>query len=200
VPHCAACPSTTVHRSGSPQRFVTDERLARSAASAGLGAWLEWDAGPDRRADLVEACVAVAWIAGGWSRATDVVRRIVHPVGAQTASVLEGGAATAGTSPPDARAARRLGAALLELTAAQLVFTADPAADEGQLSVRRAALHRASVIAARARDQHLVDGGGPDTAVSDRVEALLAERLLAVGADAALAEARALFAAPRSSG
>ena len=198
APNCEKCPSGGHHQQQSTQRFVTDERLAHSAATAGLGAWLEWDASPARRADLVEACVAVAWLAGGWARAVSVVDRVVHPVGVSTQSALERGHPAA-TTPVGAqvRTRRRLGAALLELAAAQVVFTTDAAADEGVLSARRAALHRAAVIARHAREQHLVDGSGPDPVVSDRVEEVLAAQLIDGGADLALATARTVLVAPR---
>jgi dsRNA-specific ribonuclease len=184
-PSCAACRRVDGHVT----RLVTDVQLGRQARSHGLGEWLEWQASDERLADLVEACVAVAFLAGSWSRAVACIDPVVHPLGPETMRTLDGGWAGTGARTP----VRGIGSALLELAAAQAVFERHPDADEGELSGRRAALHQTSRVAHRARQRRLVDGHGADAAVSDRVEVLLAERLLSAGADAAGQDAVAVL-------
>ena len=182
-PRCRACTGLD----GNIGRLVTDHALAERAEAAGLGAWLEWQASPERRADLVEACVAACWLAGGWPQAADLIDLVVHPLGAGVTAILttgEGGAVSAGNP----RTQRRAGAAVLELAASRRVFDELPTADEGALSHRRAQLHRAARVADYARRHHL-SRGGPDSVASDVVESQLATTLLRDGADAALADA-----------
>ena len=182
-PGCPACDGQGA------ARLVTDARLGRRAVESGLGDWLEWQAGEDRLADLVEGCAAVAFLAGAWPRAAAFTAAVVHPIGELSGQALRG--AGVRTADPDARPpeTRRVGAALLELAAGRAVFAHDLAADEGTLSTRRAALHQVERVAAYARRSHVVSADGPDPVVSDRVERLLADELLRRGADAALAHA-----------
>ena len=184
-PTCAACRRVDGHVT----RLVTDVQLGRRARSQGLGAWLEWQASDERLADLVEACAAVAFVAGSWARACAFIDPVVHPLGPTTLRTLESGWAGADDPAP----VRGIGSALLELAAGLDTFDRHPDADEGELSRRRASLHQTSVVARHARRHHLVDGRGADAVVSDRVEVLLADRLLNAGADSALQEAVAVL-------
>jgi len=180
-PSCSRCRSVDGHVT----RLATDARLGRHARTHGLGQWLEWEASDDRLADLVEACAAVSFLAGSWSQVVAYINTVVHPMSHVTGELLARGWVGA-----DAPAAPRgVGSALLELAAALTVFSRLPDADEGELSTRRAALHRASRVADHARQRHLVDGRGADAVVSDRVEVLLARELLRRGADAAVQQA-----------
>jgi dsRNA-specific ribonuclease len=181
-PHCRAV-------GGDVARLVTDQRLAQRAAATGFGSWLEWDASGERLADLVEACVAAAWLAGSWPQAVAYSATMVHPIDATVVAVLigESGHRLVSTS---IRAERRVGASILELAAAHAAFDADPDADEGELSRVRAANHRTARVAAHARRTGIVDARGDDAVVSNRVEGLLAAQLRSDGADYALTSAR----------
>ena len=75
-PSCPECAKV----GGNVGRLVTDAALAAKAEGLDLGSWLEWRASPERLADLVEACIAAAWISGGWAQAIAVVERTVHPL------------------------------------------------------------------------------------------------------------------------
>ena len=184
-PTCAACRSVDGHVT----RLATDARLGRRARGLGLGEWLEWEASDGRLADLVEACAAVSFLSGSWSQVARYVNDVVHPLSRVTAELL-----AQGWAGPDRPAAPRgVGSALLELAAALTVFSRVPEADEGELSTRRAVLHRTSRVARHARQRNLVDGHGADAVVSDRVEVLLASELLRRGADAAVQQAVAVL-------
>ena len=187
-PDCPGC--AVAHHRGDPSRLVTDHRLAEQARACGVGEWLEWDSSDDRLADLVETCVAVSWRSGGWAQAAAVVDVLVHPLGDVVSRVLVSGLTDLSTS---TASERRLGASLLELAAALTVSDGWPDADEGELSQRRASIHRAERVAAHAARHRLVPPGGDADAVSDRVEQWLARRLVRAGADAAVAEARAVL-------
>lgn len=186
-PACSNCLSVA----GDVGRLVTDHALASQATAGGFGGWLEWQASPERLADLVEAAAAAAWLQGGWSQAFEVINGVVHPLSPLTLKALATGglAADQGST---SKALRRVGASLLELAASQLVYRAAADADEGELSRRRAELHRATRIAEYARDHH-VGTGKDDSVLSDAVEELLAQRLLSAGADLALDEATAVL-------
>ena len=184
-----------VHRWAEPGCPVPDTRqpasdghLTAVARAVGLGEWLEWTASDDRIADLVETCVAVTWLVGGWSRAVHFVARVIHPIGDRCTALLVDGAA----APPAGREARRVGAAVLELAAACGLYEQLPLAGEGELSSRRAQIHRADRVAAHARRRDPRLRGDDDRVVS-RVEDLLAARLAAAGADDALTAARPLL-------
>ena len=75
-PNCPECAKA----GGNVGRLVTDAALAAKAEELDLGSWLEWRASPERLADLVETCIAAAWISGGWAQAIAVVERTVHPL------------------------------------------------------------------------------------------------------------------------
>jgi dsRNA-specific ribonuclease len=180
VADCPAC--------GGTSQVASDRHLAQAARDVGLGSWLEWDASDDRIADLVEACVAAAWLSGGWEQAVGFVSRVVHPLGVATAPVLSAGGASAAPG----REARRVGAALLELAAAAGLYRQLPLADEGELSTRRARIHHGERIAAAARASDPGLRGDTDTVVS-KVEDTLAALLASAGADQALAAARPLL-------
>jgi dsRNA-specific ribonuclease len=178
-PECPACAKREAAAAAS------DLHLAEAARRAGLGEWLEWRASDDRIADLVETCVAACWLSGRWQQAARFAAHVVHPVGDQTVRAL----ALGGAHLEAGRVARRAGSALLELAAGDGVVRAFPDADEGELSTRRATIHRATTIAVVAKERGLAHRGDPETvlsAVEDQVAAVLA----AEGADAALAVAR----------
>jgi len=182
-PHCA-------RSGGNVARLVTDAALAARAEEIHLGSWLEWRASTERLADLTEACIAAAWIAGGWAQAIAVVQRMVHPLG-DMAAIFAGSfdgnfdANTVATVNPG-RASRRVGAAFLELAGASSAFNSDPTADEAKLSAMRAAVHRAERVAQFAQRSRLVATDGEASQVSDRVEEQIAQLLWSQGADSAL--------------
>ncbi|MEO8107447.1 MAG: hypothetical protein ABI720_09020 [Actinomycetes bacterium] len=163
----------------------TDHHLAEVALQTGLGSWLEWAASSERLADLVETCVAACWLSGGWSQALSFASRVVHPIGAETGDVLAEGAAGLESG----RAGRRAGSAFLELAAAHGLIQTLPTADEGELSQRRAEIHRAEAVAAVVTSRDGSMRGDPDQLLST-VEDQIAEALGDRGADAALALAR----------
>lgn len=171
-PHCRE-PGAVVDSS--------DRHLAAVAVQTGLGAWLEWAASDERLADLVETCVAACWSSGRWAQALSFSSRVVHPMGVETARALDGGI----VSPEAGRAARRVGSAFLELGAADGLVQTFPDADEGELSRRRAEIHRASAVAAVATHRDRSLRGDPETLLSN-VEDQVAQALAARGADAAL--------------
>jgi len=178
-PQCPNCART----GGNVARLVTDFVLAARSEEIHLGSWLEWRASTERLADLAEACIAAAWIAGGWAQAMAVAEQIVHPLG-ELAAVFAG--KTAVTVSPS-KTGRRVGAAFLELAGAASAFNSDPTADEAQLSAMRAAVHRAERVAQFAQRSRLVATGGEASQVSDRVEEHIAQLLWKEGADSALA-------------
>lgn len=178
-PQCAHCrvPGAVIDSS--------DRHLAEVAVQTGLGAWLEWAASDERLADLVETCVAASWLSGRWPQALAFAARVVHPMGADTSVAL-----MSGTAGLDAgRAGRRVGSAFLELAAGHTLITTFPEADEGELSVRRAEIHRASAVAAVARSRDASLRGDPETLLS-LVEDRVADALAAQGADQALTVAQ----------
>ena len=77
---------------------------------------------------------------------------------------------------------------MLELAAADGVVRAFPGADEGELSTRRATLHRATAISEIAKAADPALRGDPDQVLST-VEDGVAAVLRAEGADAALLHA-----------
>ena len=193
-PGCRICQSVR----GDVARLVTDHRLSQRATEAGVGSWLEWEASPQRLADLVEVCLAAAWLNGGWKPTTGFVDRVIHPLGEACERALER-SADPSLIATGSRVERRMGAALLELASARAVFAEDLTADEGELSSRRALLHRTSSVAGYAARAAVVSPVGGDAAVADRVDAWLAATLLSDGADAALiAAARVIGRAPTS--
>lgn len=179
-PGCSSCTKV----SGDVGRLVTDRALAQRAAVTGLGSWLEWQASPERHADLVEACVAAAWLPGRWMQAARFISVIVHPLGEVVAATFERGGVELDES-RGSKSARRVGASVLELTASYQAFVQLPTADEGELSERRAEVHRTSRVAAYVRRHQLADSS-EDAAVSNVVEVELARKLLSAGGDAAL--------------
>jgi dsRNA-specific ribonuclease len=187
---CAACAGADALPDAS------DHALAAAASEVGLGSWLEWQASPERIADLVETCVAACWLSGRWAQASTFVSHVVHPVGDATVAALERGA-TAGSP---GRAARRVGSAMLELAAAWGVYLSLPDADEGTLSTRRATLHRASAVAAIARGSQgavlIGDVRGDDVTVLSQVEDALAVVMASSGADECLRVASLFVPAP----
>ena len=176
-PDCGACR----HVNGNIARLVSDAALTRTAQAHQLGRWLEWNASPERLADLVEACIAAAWVSGGWEQSINTSSNLLHPLG----SLGEIFAGRLHMKPVSSKAVRRVGAAFLELAGAAGAFHADPNADEAELSAMRAAVHRADKVAEFVRRSRVVDGNGESGQVSDRVEALIAGLLWEQGADAA---------------
>lgn len=183
---CRPCSATGAEQVASQgAQPASDRHLAESARAAGLGAWLEWRASDERIADLVETCVAATWLTGGWAAAGAFAARVVHPMGEPTVRLLAVGAQPL----PSGRTARRVGASILELAAASALFATHPAADEGELSRRRAEIHRTPAVAGHAR--RLQPGlPGDDETVASGVEDTLAATLASHGADVALASAR----------
>jgi dsRNA-specific ribonuclease len=183
-PDCPQCQSSRRHVDAG--QLATDRRLAEQARRHGLGGWLEWEVSDDRLADVVEGSVAVAWLSGGWAAVVELVAAVVHPLGPRTGPALLGGAVP---DVEDAAGERRVGAALLELAAGRAAYRELPDGDEGDLSHRRAELHRTVRVAAYAARTGVVAAAGDADTVSDRVERWLAGALLADGADAALERA-----------
>lgn len=178
-PRCPACAQQEAAAAAS------DVHLAAAARRAGLGAWLEWRASDERIADLVETCIAACWLSGRWAQAARFTEQVVHSIGEATVRALDGGA----VGLESGRVGRRAGSALLELAAGDAVVHTFADADEGELSTRRATIHRATAIAVIAKERGLVHSGDPEmmlSAVEDQVAAALASD----GADAALLVAR----------
>lgn len=174
-PRCPACVRSEATAAAS------DVHLAAAARSARLGAWLEWRASDERIADLVETCVAACWLSGSWAQAARFTQQVVHPIDEGTVRALTVGAS--GLEP--GRVGRRAGSALLELAAGETLVNTFPDADEGELSTRRATIHRATVIAVIAKERGLVHRGDPEMVLS-AVEDQVASALASDGADAAL--------------
>jgi len=174
-PQCARC------REPGAVTDSSDRRLAEVAARTGLGGWLEWAASAERLADLVETCVAATWLSGHWPQALEFATRVVHPMGGSTGTCLMSGSPALRRG----RVGRRVGSAFLELAAAHQLMHELPEADEGELSRRRAEIHRASAVAAVASRLDGAVRGDPETLLSN-VEDQVAEALAASGADGAL--------------
>jgi hypothetical protein len=120
--------------------LVSDHELAAAVSGAGLLDLLDWEPSEHRQADLVEACVAAAWLAGGWDAAVTAAATLVHaPFAADREQLLSGGArhrvAPLCTSGEFRRAAT-LGSYVLEAAASVHLVAVDPG-DEGVLSDRR---------------------------------------------------------------
>ena len=113
-------------------------------------------------------------------------------MGAKVAATLERGGVDL-EGPRGSKPERRLGSSVLELTASYQAFVEYPSADEGELSARRAEVHRTSRVAGFARRHQLADDS-EDAVVSNIVEVELARRLLSCGGDAALGLARDVLA------
>jgi dsRNA-specific ribonuclease len=160
---------------------ASDRRLAQHARKATFGQWLEWRASDERLADLIETCLAACWLSGGWPQAEAMASRVVHPIGAETLNVLVSGEAEL----PAGRIGRRAAAAIFELAGAHQVYSQFPQASEGELSQRRATIHRTDVIARAAR-QLGEEYVGDDETVMAAVEDVVATALSQRGADAAL--------------
>ena len=191
-PDCSAC----AHEAPD----ASDHALAAAASAVGLGAWLEWQASPERIADLVETCVAACWLSGRWVQASTFVSYVVHPVGPATVGTLRNGSAVG----LPGRAARRVGSAVLELAAAFGVYLSLPDVDEGTLSTRRATLHRASAVAVIARGpvgaSLIGEVRGDDVTVLSQVEDALSAIMASSGADECLRAANEFVPAPTLEG
>ena len=130
-----------LHQAAGPA-CCRDADLTSDAALAPCGVALlpvlDWQPGPERSADLVEACVGAAWLVSA-STAGTVVGRLVHPC-PPTRPAWAGDAETcAGLAAP-----ARVGASVLELHVSLDLWSRYPDADEGQLSrARRPRLSRA---------------------------------------------------------
>ena len=132
--------------------LASDEALARRARSLRLALVLDWTPSPARSADVLEALVGAAALLG-LAEAAAVASKLVHPgltceaVGPDL--VPDGGCA-------GLRADARLGAAVLEATAAVLLLGEAPDSDEGQLSTTRARQLSAAHLVPRGRRRGLV--------------------------------------------
>jgi hypothetical protein len=169
------------------QQLVSDRALAHSVTVAGLVTLLDWAPSAHRRADLVEASVAAAWLAGGWHAALEAAAALVHGPFVADADALLLGADPGLAAPACAsRAFRRLahlGSYVLEGAAAAFLYTADPG-DEGDLTRRRHPL-----LAGRRLVRTASPGpscGTPDVAHRvDHVQASVGLEQLRAGADRA---------------
>jgi hypothetical protein len=120
--------------------LVSDRELAASVAGAGVLDLLDWRPSEHRQADLVEACVAAAWLAGGWDAAVSAAATLVHtPFAVDREQLLSGGARHR-VAPPcssgEFRRAATLGSYILEAAASVHLVAVDPG-DEGVLTDRR---------------------------------------------------------------
>jgi hypothetical protein len=177
----------------SHSQLVSDRDLARAVRTSGLVPLLDWTPSAHRQADLVEACVAAAWLAGGWPDAVAAAAVLVHRPLAACTDVLVSGA-DPGLAEPDCgtpafRRLAGLGSHVMEAAASTRLFHEDPG-DEGELTARRHPMlagrnvqHRAAVPAAGCPSREL------DHRV-DHVQAAVGREQLRAGADRALALAR----------
>ncbi|WP_040339569.1 hypothetical protein [Candidatus Blastococcus massiliensis] len=171
--------------------LVSDRDLAASVEDAGVLHLLDWRPGVRRRADLVEACVAAAWLAGGWADALAAAATLVHAAFARDRDRLLRGGAPHRPEPPcssdDFRRAATLGSFTLE-AAASVHLVAVDAGDEGELSARRHPL-----LAGRrlVREAGVRPPCGPTSSGHhlDHVQALVGMAQLRDGAVAAVATA-----------
>ncbi|MDP9436278.1 MAG: hypothetical protein M3P93_14265 [Actinomycetota bacterium] len=160
-----------IHPDGSTHADLTSDRsLAARVADTGLPDLLDWQPGPERLADLVEAAVAVGHRAAGWFGARTVAVRLVSHDLAQTALPRA-------LTP---RQATEAGASVLEVAASLLLFARYPAADEGELSRRREPL-----LSAQRLSRH-ADGDGSVESGADRLQAELGRVLVVRGEQAAV--------------
>lgn len=113
--------------------LCSDAALSERARGAGLAGALDWEPSPGRLADLVEALVGAAWMAGP-PAAVHVAEVLVH-AGLTLAPVLPPAPARSACEAvrPDAQ----LGSALLEAADSLLLMEELPEANEGELSTRR---------------------------------------------------------------
>lgn len=195
----------SMHRWGAPAccadvgtaDLVSDAALARAAAAAGLPGLLDWDTGPGRLADCVEACVGAAWHVDVASAAVTTAR-LVHagvavtdvaarPDVADVADALDCDALT----PP-----AHVGSAVMEAAAADhLVAVADLAgADEGVLSTARAKLLDGERVLQVAADHGWLPGCGRHPHhLLDHVQARVGLVALVHGLPAGLREAERVW-------
>ena len=186
------------HRSHA--QLVSDRDLARAAGDCGLVNVLDWTPGAQRLADLVEACVAAAWLAGGWPEAVAAAAVLVHRPLEEHAGALVGGVEHRPAEPDCTTAAFRrlaeLGSHVMEAAASTLLFSACDG-DEGELTERRHPMLAGRNVWHRARSSR--GAGGSSGELAHRVDHLQAEvghTQLCTGADAALAGARELLGRP----
>ncbi|MGJ7440775.1 hypothetical protein [Aquipuribacter sp. MA13-6] len=194
-----------VHRWGGPAccadlgtaDLVSDAALARSAAVAGLPALLDWDTGPGRLADCVEASVGAAWHLGVAAAAVTTAR-LVH----QGVTVADVAARPGVADVPDALECDALtppahvGSAVMEAAAADhLIARADLAgADEGGLSTVRARLLDGERVLQVAADHGWLPGCGRHPHhLLDHVQARVGLVALVRGLPAGLREADRLW-------
>jgi hypothetical protein len=120
--------------------LVSDDDLAATVRGSGVLALLDWEPSPHRQADLVEACVAAAWLAGGWPDAVAVSATLVHGAfAADLRPLLHGNdpeLPEPACSSVTFRRAATLGSYVLEAAASLHLVAVDPG-DEGRLSTRR---------------------------------------------------------------
>lgn len=177
--------------------LVSDAALARSATVAGLPALLDWDTGPARLADCVEACVGAAWrvdtaaaavatarLVHGGVAVTDVAAR---PDAADVADALDCDALTAPA---------HVGSAVMEAGAADTLVVRDDlaAADEGVLSTVRAKLLDGERVLQVAADHGWLPGCGRHPHhLLDHVQARVGLVALVHGLPAGLREAGRLW-------
>lgn len=139
------------------EQLCSDEVLAAQADRLGLSQVLDWSPSPGRLADLVEALVGAAWRVAPVA-AVQVAGALVHQ-GLTLGAV--GGTTDAGCA--GLRDDAHLGSAVLEAAASTALLTAQPDADEGQLSgIRHHQLSAASLIA-RGRSQGLLEDCSHDS-------------------------------------
>ncbi|WP_380169196.1 hypothetical protein [Jannaschia sp. R86511] len=177
--------------------LVSDAALAVSAATAGLPALLDWDTGPARLADCVEACVGAGWHVDVAAAAV-VAGRLVHDAVAVDDVEARPGTADLGDSLLcDALTApAHVGAAVMEAAAADhLMARPDLAgADEGRLSTVRAGLLDGSRVVPVAADLGWLPGcGGHPHHLLDHVQARIGLVALVRGLAAGLLEAGRLW-------
>ncbi len=148
--------------------LCSDRALSKRAEALGLADALDWQPSAGRLADLVEALVAAAWLAG-------------PPVAVQVAEVLVHPRLTLKAVMPSAedhpgctglRSDAQLGAALLEAADTLLLLEKMPDADEGELSTARGRDISGHRLVTRARQMTLLDCcRGPQEHLVDHVQA-----------------------------
>ncbi|WP_143425099.1 hypothetical protein [Geodermatophilus pulveris] len=179
--------------------LVSDDDLCAAVRGSGVLELLDWTPSAHRQADLVEACVAAAWLVGGWPDAAAAASRLVHPSFAAEAATLIEGSHPHLAEPPCSselfRGAATLGSYVLE-AAASLDLVARHPGDEGDLTARRHLLLAGGRLLPHARRPSGSCRSRGRRHLVDHVQASVGLEQLRAGADRAVAVARQLLWPP----
>lgn len=174
--------------------LVSDRELAATVDGSGVLDLLDWEPSEHRQADLVEACVAAAWLAGGWADALAAAATLVHDPFALDRDLLLHGAphrADPECSSEDFRRAATLGSFTLEAAASVHLVAVDPG-DEGELTARRHPMLAGRRLLRESGVRVPCPAVGADHHV-DHIQAVVGMTQLRSGAVAAVAAAAGLL-------